>query len=346
MASQYKKTIVLGLDYSEFSGGISECNRKMGLLDSSMKLASEQAKGFGDETDQLRIKQEGLTQKINLQKKIVEQQANAFNKATEQGGKNEKQLDSLNKAYIESQTKLKRLENELGDVTDEIKKMEKSNNELEESIENSGDKISSFGDVIRDVADYLDASGNPIVENFASKFDGLNSKVAYASLKVGTLVGSFAALTVSTSEHAREIEITSQKLGMTTDQYQVWDYVLKSVGSSAENASGDFASLAEKARDAANGGEENAKLFRELGISLKDNEGNLKTQGELFNEIVFSLMNMRDETNRNAIASDLLGQTGEDLVPILNKTGEEFKTLAQKAYESGNVIDEYTFFPK
>ena len=72
MSNNYRKTIVLGLDYSEFSGGITECNRKMGLLDSSMKLASEQAKGFGTETDQLRIKQEGLTQKIILQKKIVE----------------------------------------------------------------------------------------------------------------------------------------------------------------------------------------------------------------------------------------------------------------------------------
>ena len=36
MSGSYKKTIVLGLDYSEFSGGISECNRKMGLLDAEM----------------------------------------------------------------------------------------------------------------------------------------------------------------------------------------------------------------------------------------------------------------------------------------------------------------------
>ena len=71
MSGSYKKTIVLGLDYSEFSGGISECNRKMGLLDAEMKLAQEQAKAYGGETDQLKIKQEGLAQKIELQKKIV-----------------------------------------------------------------------------------------------------------------------------------------------------------------------------------------------------------------------------------------------------------------------------------
>lgn len=69
MANNYKKTITLGLDYSEFSGGISECNRKMGLLDAEMKLAQEQAKEYGDETDQLKIKQEALAQKIILQRK-------------------------------------------------------------------------------------------------------------------------------------------------------------------------------------------------------------------------------------------------------------------------------------
>ena len=85
MSNNYRKTIVLGLDYSEFSGGITECNRKMGLLDSSMKLASEQAKGFGTETDQLRIKQEGLTQKIILQKKIVEEHGGNIWATSEEG---------------------------------------------------------------------------------------------------------------------------------------------------------------------------------------------------------------------------------------------------------------------
>ena len=93
MSSTYRKTIVLGLDYSEFSGGITECNRKMGLLDAEMRLASEQAKAYGTETDQLKIKQEGLSQKIELQRKVVEKQAEAYDKAMSAGKKNEKQTE-------------------------------------------------------------------------------------------------------------------------------------------------------------------------------------------------------------------------------------------------------------
>ena len=100
MSSNYKKTIVLGLDYSEFSGGISECNRKMGLLDAEMKLAQEQARGYGDETDQLKIKQEALSQKIVLQRKIVQEQAKAYDQAMSSQKKSEKQVDALDKTLL------------------------------------------------------------------------------------------------------------------------------------------------------------------------------------------------------------------------------------------------------
>ena len=48
-----KRTIYFGLDYSQFSGGVTEINRKMGLLDAEFKLATQQAKNYGNETDQL-----------------------------------------------------------------------------------------------------------------------------------------------------------------------------------------------------------------------------------------------------------------------------------------------------
>ena len=89
MPSTYKRTIVLGLDYSNFSGGITECNRKMGLLTSEFDRASEEAKLYGTAADQLRIKHDYLSQKIELQKKIVAESAKAYDKATSSNKSNE-----------------------------------------------------------------------------------------------------------------------------------------------------------------------------------------------------------------------------------------------------------------
>lgn len=331
MSGSYKKTIVLGLDYSEFSGGISECNRKMGLLDAEMKLAQEQAKAYGGETDQLKIKQEGLAQKIELQKKIVEQQAAAYDKAMSSQKKNEKQIDSMDKALLQSRTTLQKLENE---YKDNNKQLEEFTRKSRESTENQR----SFGDTIRDVADTIGISANPVIEKFAEKFDDIDENVGKAVLTIGTLITTLAGLTMKTAEQAKEISNVSQTMGMTTDQYQVWDFILKSVGSDAESASGDLAALAEKAKDAAEGGNDSAKTFRMLGISLKDSHGHLKSQNDLFLELINSLKNMEDTTTRNAIASDLLSTTGEKIIPILNMTKEEFDSLKNSAYETGYVM--------
>lgn len=331
MGNQYKKTIVLGLDYSEFSGGITECNRKMGLLDAEMKLASEQAKEFGDDTDQLRIKQEGLTQKIELQKKIVAQQAEAYDKAMTKYNGTGKEVDRLDKALLNSRTTLQRYENELRDTTKQLDKMD-------ESAEEVGETSRSFGDTIRDVASVIGLEASPLVENLASQFDGLNEDVGKAVMTVGTLITTMGALTTKTVSHAKEVVNVSQTMGMTTGQYQAWDYVLKSVGYDAESASGDLAALAEKAKDAAEGGNDAEKTFRILGMTVKDQSGNLKSQNELFTELIFHLQNMEDVTTRNAIASDLLSTTGEKIVPLLNMTKEELVELYGAAYDTGYVL--------
>ena len=44
-----KRTIYLGLDYTNFTGGVTEVNRKMQLLDAEFKRAQQQAKNYGNE---------------------------------------------------------------------------------------------------------------------------------------------------------------------------------------------------------------------------------------------------------------------------------------------------------
>lgn len=331
MPNTYKKTIVLGLDYSEFSGGIAECNRKMSLLDSEMKYAESCADAYGTATDRLKVKQDGLKQKIQLQKKIVEQQVDAYQKAVSKGKDNEKQTDRLAKAVADSRTKLVKLEEAYEDNNKQLK-------EYEKKTKKAADANSTFGDTIRDVADFVGVDANPMIEKLAGKFDEVDKNVGNAVFTCGTLITTLGILTLQTADQAKEIMTVSQTMGMTTNQYQVWDYILKSVGYDAESASGDLAALAEKAKDAAEGGNDSAKTFRMLGISVKDSSGNLKSQNQLFTEVVFALRDMEDITTRNAIASDLLSTTGEKLVPVLNMSKEEFIGLKNKAYETGYVM--------
>lgn len=326
MSSQYKKTIVIGMDYSEFSGGITEINQKMGLLDAEFRRATAEADLYGTSTDKLGVQQDVLRQKLELQKKKVEEAAKSYDKIVTAHGYESKAADQADKALLGERTTLLKLEKQLKDTEDQIEK--------------TSDENRSFGDTIRDVADFIGVEANPMVEKFAAKFDDVDENVGKAVLTVGTMITTLGELTLKTADHAKEITTVSQRMGMTTDQYQEWDYVMKMFGSDAESMTGDIAALAEKAVEATDKTSDTAKTFRLLGVNVRDSHKALKSQNELFNDVIVALQNMDDVTRRNAIASDLLSTTGENLGPILNMTAKELNNLKKEAHDTGYVLGE------
>jgi Flp pilus assembly pilin Flp len=324
MSSQYKKTIVIGMDYSEFSGGITEINRKMGLLDAEFKRATAEADVYGDSTDKLSIQQEILTQKIELQKKKVEETAKSYDKIVTAHGYESKAADQADKALLNERTTLIKLEGSLKDT--------------EQQIEDTKEENKSFGDAIRDVSGLIGLEANPMVEKFAEKFDDVDVNVGKAILTIGALTSTLGGLTLKTADNAKEIVNVSQRMGMTTDQYQEWDYIMRMVGADAESMTGDIAALAEKAFEANDKTSDVAKTFRKLGVDVRDSHGALKSQNQIFDDVVAGLQRMEDATKRNAIASDLLSTTGENIVPILNMTKQELNGLKQEAHDVGYVM--------
>lgn len=72
MASSYKKTIVLGLDNSEFTGGISECNSKMKELDAEFKKSQAEMGNGATASERYANKAQYLSEKMEVQKRKVE----------------------------------------------------------------------------------------------------------------------------------------------------------------------------------------------------------------------------------------------------------------------------------
>ena len=175
MASN-KKVITLGLDYSQFSGGITEVNRKMGLLDSEFKLATEQVKKYGTVTDQLTVKQEGLTQKVNLVTQKVKLSKEAYDKALESGKASEKQLDNLEKTYNSNQLALHKLNTELENNEDKLTKAKYSLDSFGSQLGMNKQQIDKFEDGLQTAGKALIAMGVASATMYVD-FDSTFSKV-------------------------------------------------------------------------------------------------------------------------------------------------------------------------
>lgn len=293
--------------------------------------AAAKAKVYGNESDVLGAKQEHLSKKIEAQKEKVEILNRALDKAKDQYGENSEVTKTFANRCKKTETQLYRYEEQLKDTEEALEKAAKAEDKAGDEATKMGDGLSSTGEQTSGLIGK--------VEEFAT-----SSQIHFAIAAAGAAllvqgVELLVEIIKEATDYAREVENLSQTVGMTVEKYQEWDYVFKQFDSSMEEASGDLAALGEKAMDAAAGAGEGADLFEKLGVEVIGNNGAMKDQEQIIDEVIVALRGMGDETERNATASALLGTTGEKLVPILNMTAEEVTGLKEEANELGIVLD-------
>lgn len=319
MAKGNKRTIYLGLDYTDFTGGVTEVNRKMSLLDAEFKLAQEQAKNYGNETDQLGVKQDYLGQKIALQTKKVEAAKKAHEEATKSQNASSKQIDALEKKLLQERTALEKLNGQLSETNKETE---------------------TFGDEIRGLASSLGLEVSPALEKFASKFDGISKEMGNAIILIGGIVSSLASFTVEAAKTADELLTLSRVTGVSTTELQKFEYASKFLDVSTESLSDALKELTNKMYSAKTGGVEAQEAFRKLRLSIRDGSGQMKDANELFYQAIDALGKIKNETERDAVAMKLFGESARNLNPLIEAGSEKLRQLGIEAENMGVVMGE------
>ena len=323
MASN-KRTIYLGLDYSQFTGGITEINRKMGLLDAEFKLAQEQAKNYGTETDKLGLKQEYLTQKIELQKKKVQEAEKAYNAVMSTQGASQKEIDALDKKLLQERTTLERLNGELKEEKEKTDEATKANK--------------SFGDEIRDVASMLGVQASPAVEALAKKFDGVSASVGNAIVVIGAIGGALYKAAKETAEWADQLQTTADQTGIAVEELQRLDYASKFIDVDVNTMTDSMGKMIRSMNQAREGSGQAADAFKRLGVRITDSHGQLLDQQEVFYATVDALGKVKNETERDAAAMEIFGRSARDLNPLIKQGSDRLRELGEEAENLGHVM--------
>lgn len=321
-----KRTIHLGLDYSQFAGGITEVNRKMGLLDAEFKYAQERAKNYGTETDELGLKHEYLTQKIALQIQKVEAAKKAYDEAMSSQNASQKEIDSLDKKLLQERTSLEKLNGQLKEADNNIKKTNKD--------------TKSFGDQIRGVASTLGINVSPAVEMVAKKFDGMSASLGNAVLGFGAIITAFVKCGKEAASFADDLNTLSKTTGIATDELQKLQYAADFVDVSVDTMADSVTKLTQSMSKARDGSKESAEAFKKLHIRITDNHGALRDSNEVFYETIDKLGKIKNETERDAMAMKLFGRSAKELNPLIEAGSKELKELGAEAESLGLVMSE------
>ncbi len=186
----------------------------------------------------------------------------------------------------------------------------------------------------------LDTSGvEGGVKSLGSTMAGIGKTaaggIATAVVAVGTATGATTKAIVDgakeTANYGDHIDKMSQKIGMSAEAYQEWDFILQQNGANVDSLQASMKTLSNAAVD-------NKDAFQQLGIS----EEFVKSASpeELFGEVITQLQGMEESTERTALASDLLGKSATELAPLLNSGAEATEELRKQAHEYGLVLDD------
>ena len=159
--------------------------------------------------------------------------------------------------------------------------------------------------------------------------------ISGAAIGVATAMGGIA---ISTASAGDQIDKASQKLGLSRQSYQEWDYILKQSGASIDSLGVGMKTLTKTLSGAAEDGSKSADAFAAIGISFDEIKD--KTPEEAFEMTIAALQKMPPGADKSAAAIKLLGKQGMELAPLLNKSSEEIDKLRSRAHELGVVMDD------
>ena len=293
----------------EYRAACSSINTSLREINSEMKLATAEFANNASSSEALTRKQEVLQKQLAEQAKKAEAAEAALRKMREAG------IDPTDPAYQKMQTNL-------NNTKAEMAKTEQQINSTSKELKQSKVDWESVGNVVGKVG-----------KAFGTALAALGTAAVGAA-------SALAGLTVSASNYADDILTTSANTHIATDDLQKYSYALNFIDGDLNTLTGTMkknTQIMSKARD---GNKTYTAAYEKLGISITDTNGELRNGQEVYWEVIAALGKVENETERDALAMQLLGKSGTELNTIIDAGSEAFKDLGNEAEAMGYVMSD------
>lgn len=203
-----------------------------------------------------------------------------------------------------------------------------------------------FGSILLDTSetDKSLAKTEKSGKNLASTLASGAKTVVAAGAAIGAAATAAGAAIYGIAKDAAgttdEIDKMSQKIGISREEYQELAFVCSQSGTDVNKLQGGMKTLTNSIDSAVNGGKTATAMFDKLGISVKNADGSVRSQEEVLNDAVRALQGMGDGAEKAALATDLFGKAGTELMPLLNSEAGSFDEMRQQAHDLGLVLSD------
>ena len=296
----------------DINTGIKTLGTEMQAVTSAFYGQEKSIRSLTAENDVLERTIYSLEEKLNLQKKMLQEAANAYGEASE---KTQAWQQKVNLTTAElNKAKVKLAENE------------KAMQGLSEETDEAAKSTSVFSDVLK--ADLLS--------------EAIKTGIKAVASGIREIGQAFADTVKDSAEYADNILTLATNTGIAAETLQEYQYMAELTDTSLETITGSMAKLIRNMQNAKNGTGNAAAAFAAMGVSVTDANGELRDNEEVFTEVIDKLGKMRNETQRDAYAMDIFGKSAQDLNSLIAVGKDGIAAFAKEAHDMGYVLDEET----
>ena len=123
-------------------------------------------------------------------------------------------------------------------------------------------------------------------------------------------LGALGAMAKKSRNAADAIGKTADRLGLTTTALQTYHFAAEQSGMSTQQLEMSMQRFTRRAAEAANGTGAAKDTFKQLGIELRDSNGNLRSTEEMLAEVSDALAAIPDQGERVRVAFKLFDSEG------------------------------------
>ena len=139
-------------------------------------------------------------------------------------------------------------------------------------------------------------------------------------------------------DQADKLDELSTRYDISTEKLSAWGYAAKLTGSDLDSLTGAIPKFSKVVADAADATSTSAKVFDALGISVKDQAGNLRTFQDLLPEVADRFQGITDQTLKTNLALQLFGKSGAQFLEFLSLGSGGLQEMEERAKSLGIVI--------
>jgi hypothetical protein len=324
---------------------ITEINNGAKVLKSEMNKLTAEYDGNTDSAEFLTQKYDILERQMLTQKDKVEALKQAVADSAEAYGEADSRTQNWIIQLNNAEAALANIYGEMGRTQTAIENMDGALDNVSGSTETASGGMESLGDVLDTVADKLGINLPDGISKFTGGLGKIPASTAAAVAGIAAVVAIVIKLekklmdvTKETAAAAKELEALSLQTGVSTTDLQAFQYAEDFIGVSSDQLADSLKDLTTKMSDAANGNEETAAKFDQLGVSIYDAQGNLRSSYDVFLDVIDGLGEMSNQAERDALAMSLINESAQQLNPLIEQGSGSLKKYAAEAENVGYIL--------